>query len=97
MITSFADAGTQDIYNGENTAAARRLLPGGLVKVAVRKLDMLNAAVALSDLRVPPGNRLEALKGDLAGKYSIRINEQYRIVFAFKDGAANEVRIMDYH
>ena len=68
-----------------------------MAKVARRKLDMVNAAHALDDLKVPPGNRLEGLKGNLAGKHSIRINDQWRVVFRWQDGAAHEVRIADYH
>lgn len=65
--------------------------------VAVRKLDMLNAASNINDLRVPPGNRLEALRGELRGYHSIRINDQWRVVFRWEDGHAYEVRIADYH
>ena len=97
MITSFADQGTKDIYDGADTKAARKTLPKDLWAVAKRKLDMVNAAQALQDLKVPPNNKLEKLKGDLAGKYSIRINEQWRIVFAFSSGDASDVLIIDYH
>ncbi|KAA5804851.1 plasmid maintenance system killer protein [Alkalicaulis satelles] len=65
--------------------------------VAARKLDMIEAADRLDDLRAPPGNRLEALKGDLAGRYSIRVNAQWRIIFAWRDGHAEEVDLVDYH
>ncbi|RMI20442.1 MAG: plasmid maintenance system killer protein, partial [Calditrichaeota bacterium] len=68
-----------------------------LWKVAVRKLDLLDAAETLDDLRVPPGNRLEALKGDRAGQYSIRINQQYRICFVWRENSAEDVEIVDYH
>lgn len=73
------------------------MLPRGLWKVAVRKLDQLDAAVALDDLRVPPGNRLEALKVDRLGQHSIRINNQYRICFKWSESGAAEVEIVDYH
>ena len=65
--------------------------------MALRKLDVLNAAVVIDDLRVPPGNRLERLTGDLLGKHSIRINDQWRIIFRWKEGGAEEVEIIDYH
>ena len=97
MIATFADEGTADVYHGRATRAARRTLPESLWSVARRKLDMLNAAHEIGDLRVPPGNRLEKLVGSLAGKWSIRINAQYRIVFAFEGSTASEVRITDYH
>ena len=94
----FADTGTADIYHGRDTKKARRTLPQDLWNVARRKLDMLNAAVDLNDLKVPPANRLEKLTGDLEGHWSIRINDQYRIVFKWDDkNGASEVRILDYH
>ncbi len=96
MIASFGDEATEDVFHGENTKVARRI-PVSIWKAAFRKLDMLNAAHELRDLVVPPGNRLEALRGTLAGKHSIRINDQFRIVFRWKDGNAYEVRITDYH
>lgn len=96
MIASFGDESTEDIFNGANTKAARRF-PIQIWKAASRKLDMLNAAHELRDLRVSPGNRLESLRGTLAGKHSIRVNDQFRIVFRWKDGNAHEVRIIDYH
>lgn len=94
MIRSFGDSATADLFHGRVTRAARALK--AIEPVAVRKLDMINAAKALQDLRVPPGNRLETLKGDLEGFYSIRINDQFRIVFRWADGA-HDVRITDYH
>jgi len=96
MITAIKDETTKDIYNGLNTKAARKI-PKELWNLAQRKMDMINAAKEIMDLRVPPGNRLEALKGNLAGFNSIRINEQYRIVFQFENGNASEVKITDYH
>lgn len=96
MIVGFGDETTEDIFHGDNTKAARRI-PAVIWKVACRRLDMLNAAHALQDVVVPPGNRLEALRGALAGFHSIRINDQFRIVFQWKDGNAHDVRITDYH
>jgi len=97
MIRNFADSGTEDTFNGRNTAEARRTCPRSLWPVARRKLDQLDAAGALEDLRVPPGNRLESLKGDLKGQFSIRINQQYRICFAWEDDNPTDVEIVDYH
>jgi proteic killer suppression protein len=97
MIGSFADPGTEDIFNGRNSAEARRTLPRDLWKTAFRKLDQINVAVSLDDLKVPPGNRLEALRGDRSGEHSIRINDQYRICFQWTEGAAEAVEIVDYH
>jgi len=96
MIISFRSKATEDIYEEINSKAARKI-PYELWRAAKRKLDWLSAAVLLQDLKAPPGNRLEVLKGNLSGKYSIRINEQYRIIFAFKNGNANDVEIVDYH
>ena len=97
MILSFKDVGTQDIFNGENTKSARKICPQTLFDVAFRKLDQIDSAVELNDLRVPPGNRLEALKGDRTGQHSIRINDQYRICFIWTNNGATEVEIVDYH
>jgi proteic killer suppression protein len=96
MILNFADRATEDIYNGLDSKSGRRI-PQSVWRAAVRKLDMLNAAYDLRDLRVPPANRLEALKGRWKGHHSIRINEQYRIVFKWIDGNAKDVVITDYH
>lgn len=96
MIKSFGSQETEDIFNGISSRSARRI-PQNLWKIAARKLDLLNASTSLSDLRIPPANRLESLKGTLSGKYSIRINDQFRLVFEFKDGNAYAVKIMDYH
>ncbi|MGO9834455.1 MAG: type II toxin-antitoxin system RelE/ParE family toxin [Polyangiaceae bacterium] len=95
MIASFADAGTEDIFNGTNTKAARRI-PKDLWRIAARKLSTLDYATDLRDLSTP-GNNLEKLKGALAGKYSIRINDQFRVVFNFERGEATNVAITDYH
>jgi len=97
VIHSFKNIGSEDIYNGRNSADARRLLPRSLWNIAARKLDQIDAAVSLEDLRVPPGNRLEALKADRLGQYSIRINNQYRICFSWSESVAEEVEIIDYH
>ena len=94
-IRSFGDPATADLYHGRRTSRARRF-PQDILSVALRKLDMLNAAFRLADLRSPPGNRLEALKGDLVGFYSIRVNEQWRIIFRWENGA-HEVSLVDYH
>lgn len=96
MIASFRDETTEDIFHGSNTKAARRI-PAILWKIARRKLDMLNAAHELRDLMAPPANRLEALHGGLAGRHSIRINDQFRIVFRWVDGNTRDVQITDYH
>lgn len=96
MIASFGDRGTEDLYHGRSSRAARRF-PADIRSVAQRKLDMLNAAQRLQDLMQPPGNRLEALRGDLRGYQSIRINDRWRIVFRWTSGEAHEVRIADYH
>lgn len=93
MIVSFADRDTEALYRRHNV---KRIDPR-IQSVALRKLKWLNNAVSLEDLRVPPGNRLEALKGDRAGQHSIRINDQWRIVFTWRDGRAHDVAIIDYH
>jgi toxin HigB-1 len=95
MIQSFADQGTADIYDGTNSRAARRI-DKSIWRIVVRKLDMLNAAISLNDLK-SPGNQLEKLKDDLAGYWSIRVNDKYRIVFRFNAGNATEVRCQDIH
>jgi len=96
LIQSFGDKRTEDLFQGISNRETRKFL-ADLIKVAVRKLDMLNAAYQLEDLRSPPGNRLEALKGDLKGFYSIRINEQWRIIFQWQNGNVLAVKIVDYH
>jgi proteic killer suppression protein len=97
VIISFAGQGTEDVFNGENSTAARRSCPRSLLSVASRKLDLLDSVVALNDLSVPPGNRLEPLRGDREGQYSIRINDQYRVCFDWSDAGASDVEIIDYH
>ena len=96
MIVSFGDGATADLYHGRKTHRVRRF-PPTITAVALRKLDMLDAAYRLVDVREPPGNRLESLKGERAGYYSIRVNDQWRIVFRWEDGNAHEVSIVDYH
>ena len=96
MITSFGDKATEDIYHGISSKEARKV-PVQIWRVAARKLDMVNVAHALQDLRVPPGNRLEALKGNFKGFHSIRINDQYRVIFKWMNNNADNVRILDYH
>lgn len=99
MIISFADEETQDLYNGINSKRARKRLHSVLWEKAQTKLDMLNRAYRLDDLKIPPNNRLEKLERDLQGYHSIRINDQYRIVFKWdpeKHGVL-EVKITDYH
>jgi proteic killer suppression protein len=93
VIRSFADKETEKVWNG----ASSRRLPGDIQQVARRKLRMLNSAVMLDDLRIPPANRLEALKGNRRGQHSIRINDQWRVCFRWKDGDADDVAIVDYH
>jgi toxin HigB-1 len=97
VIVSFRDKGTEDVYNGEDTKAARRTCPSEIWGVAFRKLDMIDAAPILSDLRTPRNNRLEKLGRDRAGQHSIRINDQYRICFVWGDQGAEDVEITDYH
>ena len=97
MIRSFADPGTEDVFNGVDSRAARRACPNSLWRIARRKLDQLDATISLDALRVPPGNHLEALKGDRRGQFSIRINEQFRICFAWTADGPDAVEIVDYH
>jgi toxin HigB-1 len=93
MIERFADPETENVWRG----FVSRKLPTDIQRTARRKLLQLNAAVDLDFLRVPPGNRLEALKGNRAGQYSIRINDQWRICFRWREGRATDVEIADYH
>lgn len=93
MIKSFGDRETEIIWSGHRS----RRLPADIQNVALRKLRMLNNARMLEDLRVPPGNRLEALRGNRAGQHSIRINQQWRIVFVWQEGGPTDVEIVDYH
>lgn len=97
MIRSFADRGTEDIFDGIETRAARRTCPKSAWPIARRKLDQLNRVRDLSELAVPPGNRLEPLRPDRIGQHSIRINDQYRVCFRWENGYADKVEIADYH
>ncbi|WP_181885478.1 type II toxin-antitoxin system RelE/ParE family toxin [Trinickia dinghuensis] len=92
MITSFNCRDTQTLFGGTRVARF-----ANIEKVAIRKLQQLHAAADLSFLRIPPNNRLEALKGDRIGQYSIRINDQWRVCFGFANGTATNVEIVDYH
>ena len=93
MIRSFKCSETQGLYERHSS----RRLPPSIQRAALRKLWMLDAAVDLAELRVPPGNRLEALRGDRAGQHSIRINDQWRVCFVWRDDGAHAVEIVDYH
>lgn len=97
MIQSFENAGTEDIFNGVNSAAARRTCPENLWRIAARKLDQLDSVAALQELRIPPGNQLEALSGDRKGQHSVRINAQYRICFTWTEQGPGQAEIVDYH
>jgi len=96
MIISFGDKLTEALYHGTSDKGLRHLLPE-VTSRALNKLEILNAAHDVKDLRSPPGNRLEVLGADLKGFHSIRVNIQWRIVFRWKDGNASEVRLTDYH
>jgi proteic killer suppression protein len=93
MIMSFRDKETERLWQ----SGRGRRLPANLQLRAFKKLAILNAAVTLDNLKVPPGNQLEALRGNRAGRHSIRINDQYRVCFVWRDGNAFEVEIVDYH
>ena len=97
LIQSFHDKGTADLFNGNLTRLARKLLPVQLWIVARRRLEQLDSAGALGDLRVPPGNRLEALQAARRGQHSIRINDQFRICFEWTENGPADVEITDYH
>lgn len=97
MIVKFKDNGTEDIYNGVASKAARNVCPQSLWRIASRKLELLDSVVRRDELKVPPGNRLEALSGDRKGQHSIRVNEQYRICFEWTEAGPDEVELTDYH
>jgi proteic killer suppression protein len=97
MIKSFHNKGTEDIFNGVNSKDARKLCPRTTWNITTRKLDQLDSVQSLEELRIPPGNMLEPLKGDRKGQYSIRINEQYRICFKWSKTGPSAVEITDYH
>ena len=92
MIRSFRDRETEDLFHRE---ASRRW--ANIARVALRRLRLLHRARVITDLRLPPGNQLEALKGDRAGQYSVRVNDQYRICFRWENGDAHDVELTDYH
>lgn len=97
MILSFRDSGTEDIFDGRDTKAARAICPSNLWRVARKRLELLDRAEDLADLRVPPGNRLEGLRGDRQGQHSVRINDRYRICFEWREAGPAHVEIVDYH
>jgi proteic killer suppression protein len=97
VIQSFRDRGTEDVFDGLDSRKARRACPSSLWTVARRKLDQINRARDVRDLAIPPGNRLEELRGERVGQYSIRINQQFRVCFRWEVGHAFEVEITDYH
>lgn len=97
MIRTFADAATEDLFNGVDSRRARAACPAVLWSVVRRKLTQLNRVRDLRELAVPPGNRLERLRGDREGQHSIRINQQYRVCFQWEDGYADQVEVTDYH
>lgn len=97
MIKSFAGPGTEDIFNGRNTKEARKTCPKQLWRVAARKLEQLDSVSLLDELRIPLGNRLEALSRNRRGQHSIRINDQYRVCFVWTTDGAGAVEIVDYH
>ena len=97
MIRSFHDKGTEDVFHGRATKAARKTLPTNLLRIAQRKLDQLNQAAILDDLKVPPGNQLEGLKADRRGQHAIRINDQFRVCFVWTETGPEQVEITDYH
>lgn len=97
MIVSFRGKGTEDVFNGRSSKDAQKVCPRILWRVAGRKLDQLDSVIRLEELRIPPGNRLEALSGDRKGQHSIRINDQYRVCFVWTDAGPADVEIVDYH
>lgn len=97
MIISFKNQATEDIFNGVSSRIARRVCPQVIWKIAARKLELLDSVTVLDELKVPPGNRLEALLGSRSGEFSIRINQQYRICFKWADTGPFEVEVTDYH
>jgi len=97
VILSFRGSGGEDLFNGIDSKPARRVCPSRSLKVARRKLEWMDAAGALSDLRSPPANQLEALKDDRRGQHGIRINDQYPLCFVWTDSGPDQVEIVDYH
>ncbi len=97
MIQSFRSTGSEDLFYGRNTKGARKTLPHNLWRQCAKKLDALDSVAILDDLRIPPGNRLEALTRERRGQHSIRINDQYRICFRWTDTGPEGVEVVDYH
>lgn len=97
VIASFADAATEDLFNGIDSRRARAACPMSIWPVVRRKLTQINRVRAVHELTIPPGNRLELLRGNRAGQHSIRINEQYRICFRWEGDHATDVEVTDYH
>ena len=97
VIKSFKDRASEDIFDGRDSKVARKACPRQIWRVAFRKLDQIHRVRELDELRIPPGNRLEVLRAERSGQYSIRINQQYRICFLWESGHAYEVEITDYH
>jgi toxin HigB-1 len=97
VIQSFKNQATEDLFNGKATKAALKLIPRNLWNVVTRKLDQIDSVVTLNELRVPPGNHLEALKKDRQSQHSIRINDQYRVCFKWTESGPRDVEVTDYH
>ncbi len=97
MIIAFKDKATEDIFNGIASKAARKACPENIWRIAWRKLDQLDSVTSIDELRIPPGNRLEALSGNRKGQFSIRINDQFRLCFKWTDMGPVDVEIVDYH
>lgn len=97
MIRSFKNIGSENIFDGVVSKAARKICPQSIWSAARRKFDQINRVQDVTELQIPPGNRLERLKGDRNNQFSIRINQQYRVCFIWEEGQAYEVEITDYH
>ncbi len=97
MIQSFKNQATEDLFNGVATKPALKLCPRNLWNIVSRKLDQIDSVVFLNELRVPPGNHLEALERDRKGQHSIRINDQYRVCFKWTESGPSNVDVTDYH
>jgi toxin HigB-1 len=97
MAIEFKNQGTEDLFDGIDSKAARKICPPNVASRPREKLFLIDDAESLQDLRMPPGNRLEALKGDRKGQHSIRINDQYRVCFRWTEWGARDVEIVDYH
>jgi len=97
VIRSFADAATEDLFNGVDSRRARAACPAALWPIVRRKLTQLNLVRELREVALPPGNRLERLRGDRAGQHSIRINDQFRVCFRWEGNYAEQVEVTDYH